>query len=57
MTPHERASLRKSLRHARRSLSLREQNDAAVALQQVQDAAVGAVEFGEHLAYSERICG
>jgi len=32
MTPHERASLRKSLRHARRSLSLREQNDAAVAL-------------------------
>lgn len=32
MTPHARASLRKSLRHARRSLSLREQNDAAVAL-------------------------
>jgi len=32
MTPHERTSLRKSLRHARRLLSLREQNDAAVAL-------------------------
>ena len=32
MTPHERASLRKSLRHARRTLSLRDQEDAAVAL-------------------------
>lgn len=32
MTPHERASLRKSLRQSRRLLSLREQEDAAVAL-------------------------
>jgi len=32
MTPHERTSLRKALRQARRSLSLRAQDDAAIAL-------------------------
>jgi len=32
MTPHERATLRNSLRQSRRLLSLREQEDAAVAL-------------------------